>query len=264
MASTATGSRPRAVSLGVGAAGRFISGQYIEPVRAPALPLLPGPCALCRGWSRSRLCPNCLARHAPPVARCRRCALEVPPGRDECGACLHAPPPFERSIAALDYVPPWTALIARFKFHAALDLAGPLAERLVRACRDAGTSAALILPVPLGAQRLRERGYNQAWEIARRVAAATDTRADAQLLLRIRETPHQLALPLAERAANVRGVFAVEPRRRAEVAGRHVAIVDDVMTSGATAAEIARVLLAAQAASVQVWAIARTPRPHDG
>ena len=117
--------------------------------------------------------------------------------------------------------------------------------------------------MPLSAARLRERGYNQAWELARRVARSLDVAAEAQLLLRVRETAHQLDLPPAARSGNVRGAFAVEPRRRAEVAGRRVAIVDDVMTTGSTAAELADVLKQAGAAHVDVWVVARTPRPGE-
>ena len=115
--------------------------------------------------------------------------------------------------------------------------------------------------MPLAAERLRERGYNQAWELARRLGAALGCAADARLLLRIRNTPHQTTLALSARAANVQGAFAVEPRRLAEVRGRELTLVDDVMTTGASAAEATRVLLQAGAARVQVWVVARTPRP---
>lgn len=240
------------------------AGQYIEPVLAlRSTVAIPGQCALCAGWGSARVCAACLVQAAPPRPRCRRCAIGVPEGIETCGDCVRAPPPFERTIAALDYAAPWPALIARFKFHDALDLATVFAQRLVASCRAAQAHATLIVPVPLDAQRLRERGYNQAWELARRVGETLGIATDPSLLLRIRATPHQLALPLERRAANVQGAFAVEPRRRAEVAGRVVAVVDDVMTTGATVAEITRVLLAAQASSVQVWTLARTPRPHD-
>jgi ComF family protein len=201
-----------------------------------------------------------MVRFVPEVARCTRCAIAVPAGQDTCGACLRDPPPFARAVAAFDYAPPWDHLIARFKFHAALDLAPVFADRLVAAARP-GPAPALLLPVPLSEARLRERGYNQAWELARRVGKTLKVRADAKLLLRIRDTPHQVALPIERRAGNVRGAFAIEPRRRAELDGLDVALVDDVMTTGATAGEAARVLLAAGAASVQAWVIARTPRP---
>jgi len=165
---------------------------------------------------------------------------------------------------AVDYRPPWDRLVTAFKFHGALDLAAVFTDAIVGAeRRRAAPRPALLLPVPLGAARWRERGYNQAWELARRVARRLDLAAEPELLLRVRETAHQLALPLAERAGNVRGAFAVEPRRRAELRGRHVAIVDDVMTTASTAAEIAGVVKQAGAATVEIWVLARTPRPGD-
>ena len=119
----------------------------------------------------------------------------------------------------------------------------------------------LLLPVPLSQTRLRERGYNQAWELAQRAGRALHCAADATLLLRVIDTPHQLALPPDKRVGNVRGAFAVDARRRGELTGRSVTVVDDVMTTGATAAEIARVLLKAGAAEVRISVVARTPRP---
>ncbi len=167
-------------------------------------------------------------------------------------------------MAALDYSHPWDALIARFKFNAALDLAPMLSACLLEAVRHSEVAhPSLLLPVPLSAQRLRERGYNQAWELARRIGRAIHCQADARLLLRVKDSPHQLVFPRGQRAANVRSAFAVEPLRRSELRGRHVALVDDVMTTGATAAEATRVLLQAGAASVQVWVVGRTPRPED-
>ena len=226
---------------------------------------LPSQCALCRGWSLQRLCAPCLQRYALPVARCRRCAIELPSGVEVCGTCLRDPPPFDAAIAAVDYAWPWDTLVQRFKFHAGLDLAAVLAGLLVDALQRAPAQPRphCVLPIPLSDARLRARGFNQAWEIARRVARRQALRADARLLLRPRDTPQQAGLPLAQRQANLRGAFAVEPRRRAEVAGRDLALLDDVMTTGATAAEIAKTLRQAGARSVQVWVLARTPRPED-
>jgi ComF family protein len=181
-----------------------------------------------------------------------------------CGSCLSTPPTFDGALAAVDYRPPWDRLVTAFKFHGALDLAAVFASAIVGAEQQrAAPRPELLLPVPLAAARLRERGYNQAWELARRVARRIGVAAEPELLLRLRETAHQLALPLADRAGNVRGAFAVEPRRRAELAGRHVAVVDDVMTTASTAAEIAAVLRQAGAAKVEIWVLARTPRPAD-
>ena len=225
----------------------------------------PSLCAICHGWGRGRVCAPCLDRFATPVLRCDRCALQVPPGVPVCGTCLAMPPTFDSAIACVDYGAPWDRLVTQFKFHGALDL-GPVFARSVaaRIASRAATPPTMLLPVPLSATRLRERGYNQAWEVARRLARHIDVRADAHLLLRIRDTAHQLALPPGERAGNVRGAFALEPRRRGEIAGIRIAIVDDVMTTGSTAAEIAGVLKQAGAAHVAIWVFARTPRPGEG
>lgn len=225
----------------------------------------PGLCAVCHGFDGGRICAACLARFAAPVPRCRRCALPLAEhGADAvCGACLVAPPAFDAAVAAVDYAFPWDRLIASFKFHDALDLAGVFAASLGDAlARTAMPAPDRVLPVPLAASRLVERGYNQAWELARRIAAANRWPADPALLLRVRDTPHQLALPPDARAANVRGAFAVEPAKRGELAGRRVLVVDDVMTTASTADEIARVLRAAGAAHVAVAVVARTPRPE--
>jgi ComF family protein len=232
---------------------------------ARPLPSLPSLCAVCHGWGALRICSTCVARHTRLTPRCARCALAVPGGVTLCGHCSTHPPHFDAACAAVDYDFPWDGLIQQFKFHAALDLSAVLAGLLTHALREARSAptplpaATLIVPVPLSAPRLRERGYNQAWELARRVAQALRTPADAQLLLRTKDTAHQLSLPPPERAANVRGAFAVEPLRRAAIAGQHIAVVDDVMTTGATLAEAAHVLKQAGAASVQVWVLARTP-----
>ncbi len=238
--------------------------RLLGPALDRAASRLPSLCAVCHGWGRQRVCAECILRFAAEVPRCRRCALRVAPGVAVCGACLLDPPPYARSVAALDYGHPWDGLITQFKFHTALDLAPALAARMLAATgREAMTADALLVPIPLSDARLRERGYNQAWELAKRLARASRAQADATLLLRVRDTPHQLALPPEQRAGNVHAAFIVEPGRRAAVQGRRFSLVDDVMTTGATVAEAARMLLQAGAAEVGVWVVARTPRPED-
>ena len=189
----------------------------------------------------------------------------MPQGQAVCGACLRQPPPYSRAIAAFDYGHPWHSLILRFKFHAALDLSRALADRMLAAHQSAGMTAPpdWLLPIPLSKTRLHERGYNQAWALCKPLSRSLGCRSDFELLLRTRDTPHQMALPPDQRADNVRGAFAVEPLRRAELSGACVTLVDDVMTTGATMTEAARTLLQAGAREVSVWVAARTPRPDE-
>jgi ComF family protein len=216
-------------------------------------------CEVCRRFGSARLCADCLARHAPSRWRCTRCALPVPAGQAACGECLRDPPAWDRAISALDYGFPWDHLIAQFKFHARTDLAGPLAQGLAAAVLEAQASPVdIVAPVPLGSRRLAERGFNQAWEIARRLAPQLGLRGDPTLLIRPVETAHQADLPRAERERNLRGAFIVHPERHGDVRGRVVAVVDDVLTTGATAREATLALRRAGAAAVQVWTVART------
>jgi ComF family protein len=221
----------------------------------------PTQCAVCRSWGRARLCADCTARHAAPRARCAGCALAVPHGVVRCGACLLRPLPFAHAVAAVDYAYPWNGLVTGLKFHALSALALPMAELLAARVRAAGRErvVTLLVPVPLGRERLAERGMNQAWELARRVARHLQRDAEPCVLQRRVETPHLADLPRAERARAIRGAFVLSPGASTRVAGAHVALVDDVMTTGATSAEAAQVLLSAGASAVDLWVFARTP-----
>jgi ComF family protein len=199
-------------------------------------------------------------RHAAFKPRCDGCAIGVPHGVQRCGACITAPLPFARAVAAVDYGFPWSGLVAALKFHAALDLCDGFAQLLTDAVRrSAAPLPRLVLPVPLGADRQAERGMNQAWELARRVAARLQLRTHAALLTRHVETPHLADLPRDKRSRAIRGAFALASGATTTLRGQSIALVDDVMTTGATAAEAARTLLAGGATSVQLWVLARTP-----
>jgi ComF family protein len=227
-----------------------------------------GRCEVCRSWSgaaHGAICAQCRARFAAPRLRCPSCALPLDHESAPCGRCNLRPFAFSHCITVTDYGHPWDRLIAQFKFHAHPELAIALASCLNEAIALArGTDAApprpdLVLPVPLGAQRLRERGYNQAWELARRIARQQRLAARADILLRWRETAQQTGLGLAERSRNLRQAFVVAPRQAHALRRAHVALVDDVCTSGATADAAARTLLGSGAATVQLWVVARTP-----
>lgn len=227
-----------------------------------------GQCAVCRSWSHQTICDSCLALYARPQPRCWTCAARLPLDligrpRPQCGRCLRTPPPLDRTVAALDYRFPWDGLLQRYKYHQALDLRESLLERLNTALNAADVDAPdWLLPVPVSAPRLRERGYNQSHELARALARRRGLRCETGLLLRVRHNVAQAGLGLQARAANVRGVFAVEPLHAARLRGASVALLDDVMTSGATLFELAGVLLDAGVMSVQAWVIARTPEPE--
>jgi ComF family protein len=215
--------------------------------------LFGGSCFLCRGAAPGLVCADCEAELPWLGAEvCPRCALASPAGA-LCGRCLAAPPPFDATLAALWYRFPADVLVQALKFGGQLALARYLATLLQKSIADAAVD--YVVPVPLSAARLRERGYNHAGEIARRLAKG---RLELELCERTRDARPQIELPFAERQRNVRGAFAV----RRPLAGATVAVVDDVMTTGATLAEMARALKGAGAARVVNWVLARTP-PHD-
>ncbi|PXW95759.1 ComF family protein [Sphaerotilus hippei] len=224
-----------------------------------------GRCQVCRAAAVSPLCADCLGRHARPLQRCRLCGVELGGEAEVCGACLWRPPPCSRTVVALPYRYPWDGLIVRLKFHAAVELAAPLADLLAeavltaRACApEAQPRPELILPVALSSPRQQERGYNQSWELARRVATRLQCPARPDLLERVRCTVPQLSLPRARRLLNVRGAFRLTPQGLGLVRGRRVVLVDDVMTTGATLTAAAEALQAAGAADIRFWVLART------
>lgn len=218
-----------------------------------------GPCQLCRQWSAAPLCTPCLQGHAAPRARCRRCAQGLPTALDAdslCASCMRQAPPMHRCIAALDYAWPWDGLLQAFKFGQRPELARLFAPLMREALRHA-PQPELLLSVPLSLPRLRERGYNQSHELARRLAAARGLPYAPTLLARVRDPAPQSSLDRARREGNVRGAFLVEPAQAARLAGRRVALVDDVMTTGATLSELTRLLQRAGAIEVQAWVLMR-------
>jgi ComF family protein len=174
-----------------------------------------------------------------------------------CGACLKNPPPLDRCLAAVAYAYPWQTLIQDYKFHAEPGLVRSFAT-LLRAApwvEPALDEADLLLPMPLSATRLKERGYNQALLLARQLEPKK-TRAD--LLIRIQDTPAQHTLKRAERLTALNHAFAVEPLLASALKGQRVVLVDDVMTTGASLYTAARVLKAAGASQVTGLVVART------
>ncbi|PJI96334.1 ComF family protein [Acidovorax sp. 69] len=218
---------------------------------------VPSQCAVCHAWPSQRICNACVARFAQPASRCQRCALRVPAGVSVCGACLLHPPVFDACLAAVDYAYPWADALADFKFRADPGWAGTLST-LLRSTpwvEPAIEAANRVLPVPLSQERLRERGFNQSALLARHLAG---TKADAHSLLRLHATEAQSSLPRDQRLRNLRGAFAVEPSHAPALRGQRLVLLDDVMTTGATAHAAVLALRDAGAAHVTVVVLART------
>jgi len=218
---------------------------------------LPQRCVLCATPSfDALLCRECLDDMPRIEGPCPSCALSSPAGQT-CGACLATPPPQSATIGAWCYAFPADRLLHELKYGGRLALAEPFADALVAAVGLRGNPRLdCVVALPLAVARQRMRGFNQAQEIGRRVALRLDVPLVAALR-RVRDTPPQAGLALDARARNVRHAFeAVVP-----LEGLTVAIVDDVMTTGATVAEAAAALRRAGAARVDAWVVARTPPP---
>lgn len=171
-----------------------------------------------------------------------------------CGRCLKVPPAFSRTHAALLYAWPVDGLIHRLKYGHELAIASALAELLLPAVAGFPLPDAII-PMPLHPGRIRERGFNQAVEIARPLARRLGVPLLIDAAQRLRNTPAQAGLPHDARLKNLKGAFACDAR----VAGKRVALLDDVMTTGSSLDELARAVLAAGAVEVEAWVVARTP-----
>ena len=217
---------------------------------------VPSQCAVCRSWPAQPLCEACVVRFAQPQARCRTCAIPVTSDILQCGTCLLNPPPLDACLAAVAYEFPWSRLIVEFKFRARPGWATSFAT-LLRSTpwvEPALEQANLLIPMPLSELRLRERGFNQALELARQLAPA---KVDHRLLLRILDTPAQSALKRDQRLRNVQDAFAVEPLHAGRLAGAKLVLIDDVMTSGASLHSAAKTLRAAGASHITGIVLAR-------
>lgn len=226
--------------------------QSTEFIRRTAGQLLEQDCLLCGATSgNDLLCPACAADLPRlPAEHCPQCALPTPHG-ERCGRCLSKPPHYDKTIATFSYDFPLDKLIQSFKYAHRLALGTWLGKQL--AVSAAGCMADLIVPLPLHPLRLRERGFNQALELARPIHAAHGWPIDTRGCARIRYTPAQAELPWRERGKNIRGAF----RCTADLSGRHVALVDDVMTTGASLDECARTLKLHGATKVTLLVVAR-------
>lgn len=220
--------------------------------------LLPPRCLLCGGVAQPALdlCVACQADLPRNEHCCARCAVPLPQSVALCGACQKHAPPWFAAWAPFKYGWPLNQLEQHFKFSTSLASGRALAQ-VWAAQPPPRPLPALIVPVPLHAARLRQRGYNQARELAKPLARHWRVPlASGHLIERVRDTRAQTSLPATERRRNMRGAFRVDPRKPLP---DHVVVLDDVMTTGATLEACAQALQHAGVARVDVWALARVP-----
>lgn len=220
--------------------------------------LLPPRCLLCgaQGDDGRDLCAACANDFPLNRVCCPRCALPLEAPAPLCGECLRREPPFAAAWSPFRYGHPLDLLEARFKFHRDLAAGRVLSELMIERVQiDTPSLPDLLIPVPLHVSRLRERGYNQALELAKPLARALNIPLDATAMTRTRGTQAQTGLDAKARRKNLLGAFAVA---RTDLPP-HVALIDDVMTTGATVHECARTLREARVTRVDVWALARAP-----
>lgn len=222
-----------------------------------ALGALPARCEICHAWPARVVCDACAGTFLRPQHRCATCALPLPAGLAQCGQCLSHAPALDACFAAVAYEYPWSGCIASFKYAGQPGWARSLALMLARApgVAQALADCDMLIPMPLSAQRIGQRGFNQAHELAKRLAPR---KTRCNMLLRIRDTAPQEQLGKAERARNMLGAFMAEPSALAALQGRQLLLLDDVMTSGASMTAAATALKQAGAASVVGLVLART------
>lgn len=226
------------------------------------------------------VCLSCGAQVAEPGSLCGECwervvflaaphcdacghpfEVDVGPGA-LCGHCLESAPPWRRARAVFRYDDGSKGLVLRFKHADRIEGAPAFARWMARAGADLLAGAELLVPVPMHPWRLLARRYNQAAVLAMALGKATGIAAEPDLLVRTRRTPAMGHMNREDRRKNVRGAFAIRERKRTLVEGRTVLLIDDVLTTGATVGECARVLLKAGARSVDVLTLGRVVLPH--
>ncbi len=223
-------------------------------------------CLLCDERCEGQpLCSPCEADLPWLDGRCTVCAVPLPSRGLVCGECLKRPPSYDHVEVPWRFAFPVDALITRFKHQARWPYGRLLGERLAHHLEHAFAEGLprpdLLLPVPLARRRLRQRGFNQAQMLADWLSRPLGIATDARVLERVLDTPAQQQLDAATRRRNLRQAFAISTA--ADVKGRHLALVDDVLTTGATAEALARLLKRAGAERVDVYCLARTPKPGE-
>ncbi|MFT5396106.1 MAG: ComF family protein [Gammaproteobacteria bacterium] len=214
---------------------------------------LEGACFFCQGKTHKTWCDDCGHDFISDNTRCPICARNSTSAKP-CGSCLKSPPFFTSTEVLFNYQYPGDYLIKAFKFNSRPELANCFAEKLTHKLKDAELLPEVLIPVPLHKYRQRERGYNQSLEFASSIGSLLGIPVNTSLCHRIINTERQSSLPMKTRKNNVKGAFKLNHTKPFDYA----VIVDDVITTGSTVNEIARLLKKSGCRRVDVWAIART------
>jgi ComF family protein len=220
--------------------------------------LNPAICLGCAHRLSTRLffCPACLNRLEPVKNPCKRCGEENSTSDLCCAACLFDPPRWQGLVAPLKYQGLTRNLLLQLKYADSLHLANSLVSCFIDAYIRVNPAPEVLLPVPLHRLRLLERGYNQAFEVARVLSQLLDIPVDTQALSRIRHTDSQSGLSAHKRAKNTLGAFAYQPSRPYA----RVAVIDDIITTGSTANEITKTIHRSGCHEVEIWGLARVSK----
>lgn len=218
--------------------------------------LLPRRCLRCKQIQQAtHFCAACYAELPYQHHCCRHCGQILNAQADTCGRCLQNPPHYDACFCPFRYRDPIDALVRDFKYHDRPQLANAITDLLANELLAAEISMPdLLIPVPLHISKLRERGYNQAWEITRRLSSELGIPCSRQHLIKHRATASQAEQSMVQRRHNIRGSF----RLLKAPGANHIALIDDVVTTGSTASEIAKILKRNGVDYVQVWGIAHT------
>jgi ComF family protein len=218
--------------------------------------LCPLQCLLCdlRAGNDQRICEDCYQSLRTSETRCRQCGMKTPLDNSLCGNCLITPPPFDNTYILFNYEKPITQLITHYKFHEKLSLSAFFAAEWIAFFKKNNVPLPdSIIPIPLHPKRLQTRGFNQALEIAKPLGKYFKIPVDHKSCIRIRNTEAQLHLSAEKRQRNIKNAFTVSKN----ISARHIAIFDDVMTTGSTVGELCSALKKSGVQEVSVFCCAR-------
>lgn len=225
--------------------------------------LFPQSCLLCAKEGKSSICEDCLPSLPYNSDPCPRCGIPLKSEGDDfvCGSCLSNPPSFDKTIAPLLYRPPIDQLLNQLKHQRKLENAKLLSQLFLNSLATRSVRVDALVPIPMHAKRYRQRGFNQSLEIARHISHRLKIPIALNLLEAAKHHSHQQGASKKDRRHNIKGAFQAKDCTDKKIS--RIALIDDVITTGATADEAAKTLKQAGIEYVEVWAIARTPSPGN-